>query len=83
MSCNVSKRLNNIISNPGNTLISGVLRVSSRTIKANLYFKLGTTCHRCNSICSSSRRASQKKDYTFRPQTRKHNDCREIGSESS
>ena len=34
MSFNVSKRLNNIISNPGNTLISGVFKVSSKIINA-------------------------------------------------
>ena len=34
MSCNVSKRLNNIISSPGNTLINGFFRVSSKIINA-------------------------------------------------
>ena len=34
ISCNVSKRLNSIISNPGNTLISGVLRVSRKITNA-------------------------------------------------
>ena len=34
ISFNVSKRLNNITSNPGKTLFSGVFRVSSRIINA-------------------------------------------------
>ena len=34
ISFNVSKRLNNIISNPGNTLIRGVFRVSRNIINA-------------------------------------------------
>jgi hypothetical protein len=34
MSCNVSKRLNSIISNPGKTFISGVFKVSSKIINA-------------------------------------------------